>query len=77
MASQELILITMRLHAKMAGKDFMFGGCAVGTFEDSALPSGPGRYKYEPYRGAGHYEMQEQLGVVKWTPRAGQVAGGF
>ena len=55
----------------------MFGGCAVGTFEDSALPSGPGRYKYEPYRGAGHYEMQEQLGVVKWTPRAGQVAGGF
>ena len=45
----------------MAERDFMFGQSAVGTFDDSALPRSLGRHQYEPYRGAGHYEMQEQL----------------
>lgn len=45
----------------MAETDFMLGRAAVGIFDSSALPVASGLCKYEPYRGFGHYEMQEQL----------------
>ena len=38
--------------------DFMFEGMEVGVFEGVDSPRSPGRYRYEPYRGPGHYEMQ-------------------
>ena len=34
----------------------MFNGMLVGSLEE--MPRSPGRYRYEPYRGLGHYEMQ-------------------
>jgi hypothetical protein len=37
----------------------LFNGRAVGLF--GQFPSAPGRYRYEPYRGLGHYEMQKLL----------------
>ena len=36
--------------------EFMFDGMPVGCFEQ--MPRSPGCYRYEPYRGPGHYEMQ-------------------
>jgi hypothetical protein len=36
--------------------EFMFDGMPVGCFEQ--MPRSPGRYRYEPYRGPGHYEVQ-------------------
>jgi len=36
----------------------MFNGMAVGLFKDADYPRTPGRYRYEPFRGPGHYEMQ-------------------
>jgi hypothetical protein len=41
--------------------DFLFDGMEVGIFRDADFPSSPGRYRYEPYRGPGHYEMQTKL----------------
>jgi hypothetical protein len=42
-----------------AEHDFMFEGMGVGVFQE--LPASPGLFRYEPYRGPGHYEMQERL----------------
>ena len=39
--------------------DFMFDGMPVGSFEQ--IPQSPGRYRYEPYRSVGHYQMQTLL----------------
>jgi len=40
--------------------ELRFDGMAVGRFEEPDFPRSPGRYRYEPYRGPGHYEMQTQ-----------------
>jgi hypothetical protein len=42
----------------LAETEFMFDGVAVGFFEEVKPPSSPGLYRYMPYRGPGHYEMQ-------------------
>jgi hypothetical protein len=42
----------------LAETEFMFDGMAVGFFEEVKPPSSPGLYRYMPYRGPGHYEMQ-------------------
>jgi hypothetical protein len=41
-------------------REFQFNGMPVGYFETD-LPRASGRYRYVPYRGPGHYEMQIQL----------------
>jgi hypothetical protein len=41
--------------------EFRFNGMPVGLFKGHELPCSPGSYHYEPYRGAGHYLMQQQL----------------
>ena len=41
-------------------REFMFDGKPVGYFEERELPRVPGRYRYMPYRGLGHYEMQRR-----------------
>ena len=41
--------------------EFWYEGMPVGYFVGPTFPSGPGRYRYEPYRGPGHYEMQTAL----------------
>jgi len=38
--------------------EFSFNGREVGYFTDGEFPKAPGRYRYEPYRGPGHYQMQ-------------------
>ncbi len=43
--------------------DFYFANMEVGYFRGGAFPQSAGRYHYEPYRGAGHCEMQESLGA--------------
>ena len=53
--------------------DFMFEGTEVGIFLE--LPRSPGRYRYEPYRGPGHYEMQRRLGSGE-SPRCYYDSGG-
>jgi hypothetical protein len=40
---------------------FEFKGRSVGRFEESDYPRTPGRYRYEPFRGPGHYKMQTFL----------------
>src|SRR5690606_15876347 len=40
------------------GPEFYFDGMAVGLFLESDGPRIPGRYRYEPYRGPGHFDMQ-------------------
>jgi hypothetical protein len=42
-------------------REFKFDGMAVGFFGGAEHPSAPGRYKYIPYRGPGHYEVQTRL----------------
>jgi hypothetical protein len=44
-----------------AERAFMFDGMAVSIFEGADYPRASGRYRYEPYRGPGHYEMQVRL----------------
>lgn len=39
---------------------FMFEGMPVGIFLESEWPRHGGRYRYMPYRGLGHYQMQTQ-----------------
>ena len=39
---------------------FMFSGMPVGYFEEHDFPRAVGRYRYMPFRGPGHYEMQTQ-----------------
>jgi hypothetical protein len=41
--------------------EFYFGGMAVGYFVGGDGPRSAGSYRYEPYRGPGHYEMQTLL----------------
>ncbi len=38
--------------------EFSYEGTPVGYFEEERYPVAPGRYRYMPYRGPGHYEMQ-------------------
>ena len=40
--------------------DFRFNGMPVGYFEESEYPRQDGRYRYMPYRGPGHYQMQTE-----------------
>jgi len=37
--------------------DFSFKNNEDGYFEDGEYPQQPGRYRYMPYRGFGHYEL--------------------
>lgn len=41
--------------------EFMLEGSMVGLFQEREYPCLDGRYSYMPYRGAGHYRMQETL----------------
>lgn len=41
--------------------EFFYQGMPVGCFEEEGFPIGPGRYRYMPYRGPGHHEMQAAL----------------
>lgn len=41
--------------------DFFFGSLVVGIFQTGLPPHRDGRYPYEPYRGGGHYLLQESL----------------
>ena len=41
--------------------EFCYEAMPVGYFVGPMFPSRPGRYRYEPYRGPGHYEMQTAL----------------
>src|SRR5437763_16613432 len=38
--------------------EFSYEGMPVGYFEEERYPMAPRRYRYMPYRGPGHYEMQ-------------------
>jgi hypothetical protein len=40
--------------------EFMFKGMPVGYFEEPEYPRRSGPYRYMPYRGPGHYQMQTQ-----------------
>jgi len=40
---------------------FMFEGKPVGYFRESKYPLANGIYRYMPFRGPGHYEMQNSL----------------
>ena len=42
-------------------RDFHFDGMEVGHFEETEMPRAAGRFRYMPYRGPGHYEMQRHL----------------
>jgi hypothetical protein len=44
----------------MADLDFFYNGMEVGYFEGAAYPRKNGKYRYMPYRGPGHYEMQTE-----------------
>jgi hypothetical protein len=48
--------------------DFHLGSQVVGSFPDYPLPTIDGAYRYEPYRGPGHFNLHEQLEAGK-TPR--------
>ncbi|WP_186775756.1 hypothetical protein [Rubripirellula tenax] len=41
--------------------EFYFSDDAVGIFATDIPPLCEGEYSYEPYRGSGHYEMQQSL----------------
>jgi hypothetical protein len=41
--------------------EFFFEGKPVGCFEEEAFPSLAGRYRYEPYRGNGHYTLMTSI----------------
>jgi hypothetical protein len=45
----------------MENKEFFFRGYPAGKFLDEWHPDKPGILKYEPYRGPGHFDMQEEL----------------
>jgi len=40
---------------------FDFCGQPVGCFDDGVVPRTDGLYRYQPYRGPGHLNMQRQL----------------
>ena len=39
-------------------REFYHEGMPVGFFEEIEMPRAAGRFRYMPYRGPGHYEMQ-------------------
>jgi len=41
--------------------EFSYNRMLVGYFQEDTFPTGPGRYRYMPYRGMGHYRMSTQL----------------
>lgn len=41
--------------------EFFYDEMAVGLLLDSPLPAAPSRWRYEPYRGPGHYELGTRL----------------
>jgi hypothetical protein len=41
--------------------DFYLGTSVVGFFKDHQLPTSDGNFRYEPYRGAGHYILHTEL----------------
>ena len=41
--------------------EFFYRGMPVGIFREPVFPDAPGRYRYEPYRGPGHYELGQAL----------------
>jgi len=41
--------------------EFSFDSLPVGCFEEPDYPRSAGRYRYIPYRGAGHYNMGQAL----------------
>lgn len=40
---------------------FYFARMPVGRFERGVYPTSDGQYRYMPFRGPGHYEMQTSL----------------
>jgi hypothetical protein len=44
-----------------ASVEFTFENEPVGRFTDPSPPSADGVYRYEPYRGPGHFHLQERL----------------
>jgi len=46
---------------EMYGPEFIYQGNPVGIFLKGIMPAAPGTYRYEPFRGSGHYEMQTSL----------------
>ena len=48
--------------------EFTYDGKPVGYFEEPECPRVSGRYRYVPYRGPGHYELQLAVRDGK-TPR--------
>jgi hypothetical protein len=55
--------------------EFSYRGMPVGYFEETQYPAAPGRYRYTPYRGWGHYEMHTALSAGE-RPRCSFQAGG-
>jgi hypothetical protein len=47
--------------AEMKELTFYFERMPVGRFVQSDYPTTDGQYRYMPYRGPGHYEMQTSL----------------
>lgn len=47
---------------------FYLGSSVVGVFKDDSPPTTEGSYRYEPYRGPGHYSLQTELKASR-TPR--------
>lgn len=41
--------------------EFFFEGNEVGIFLTFTFPTKDGEYRYEPYRGKGHYEMWQTI----------------
>jgi len=41
--------------------EFFFNNLAVGYFTAEKYPTTAGRFEYMPYRGPGHYQMQEEI----------------
>jgi hypothetical protein len=41
--------------------EFSFHGMPVGYFEESDYPRSGGCFRYMPYRGPGHYNMNKEL----------------
>lgn len=41
--------------------EFSLDGDPVGYFTETGAPTAPGRYRYMPYRGGGHYEMGQRF----------------
>lgn len=54
---------------------FSFNGMRVGLFNAADPPTGPGRYRYIPYRSGGHYLMHEAL-ARGMRPRCTIIANG-